>query len=102
VPDTGYFSRGTWNFVCDTCGLIYKASKARLSTTQYGGPPTLRVCPTCWDVRNPQEFVRGVADPRAIPWSRPLPDFSVTNPDGGVPAFPRVMDASPMDSLTMG
>ena len=101
MAQSGYYKKGAWNFVCDTCGSWYKSTSSFLSTSQNGGPPILRVCPHCVDVRNPQEFVRPVADPTVIPWSRPLPNFIFTDVASSS-SFPRVMDAAPMDSMTMG
>jgi hypothetical protein len=31
------------------------------------------VCREDWEPRQPQDFVRGVADQQAVPWSRPEP-----------------------------
>ena len=32
-----------------------------------------RVCYRCMEIRNPQDFVRGVPDNQAPPWTRPTP-----------------------------
>jgi hypothetical protein len=28
-------------------------------------------CRTCWEVRHPQDFVRGVPDIQSVPWAQP-------------------------------
>lgn len=102
MAQTGFYRSGAWNFVCDTCGSIYKSNASTLSTSENGGPPILRVCPHCVDVRNPQEFVRGVADPTVIPWSRPLPNFTFADSSSDTAFPPRTMDTQVMDMETMG
>lgn len=56
---------GQWNAICDRCGEQHKSSGLRLEWTG------LRVCSGCFDVRHPQEFLRGKADRQAPPWVRP-------------------------------
>lgn len=69
-----YYKSGDWNAECDVCGQKYKASKLKL---RWDG---LRVCPKDFEYRNPQDFVRGVQDNQAVPFSRPEPpDVFVTN-----------------------
>ena len=55
---------GDYNAICDKCGMKRKAST--LSRDWQG----LRLCPQCFDTRNPQDFVRGVEDNQTVPWSR--------------------------------
>ena len=54
------------------------------------------VCQDCWEPRQPQDFVRGVADIQAPPWTRPegtdvfvdadgIADFSATPLTGAAP-----------------
>lgn len=60
-----YFLLGTYNSICDQCGFKYKDKDMR---TQWDG---LRVCKSCWEPRNPQDFVRGVQDNQSVPIARP-------------------------------
>jgi hypothetical protein len=66
------FEAGQWNVCCDRCGQEFKARQLRLEWTN------LRVCHGigtngCWEPRNAQEKVKGVADRQAPPWVRPEP-----------------------------
>ena len=63
----GYFSRwdrGDWDAICDVCGRKFKASKLKM---RWDG---IMACPQDWEPRQPQDFVRGVADPQLVPWVR--------------------------------
>jgi len=51
----GFRAGGHW-VVCDVCGMSIRANKAK--RTWEG----LVVCPTDYETRHPQEFVRGIAD----------------------------------------
>ena len=59
---------GDWIYDCPRCGFEIWASQARKEWTG------LRVCSGCWDKRNPQDFVRGVADRQSVPFSNHPPD----------------------------
>ena len=62
-----YYSRynsGDWKAICDVCGREFKASKLK---QRWDG---LMVDSLCWEARQPQDFVRGVADPQLVPWVR--------------------------------
>ena len=68
-----YFSRydkGDWKALCDVCGREYKASQLN---KRWDG---LMCCRQDWEPRQPQDFVRGVADPQLVPWTRPEPSDS--------------------------
>ncbi len=56
---------GDWLAICDSCGRKYKASSLRL---RWDG---LMVCQQDFEMRQPQDFVHGVADQIAPPWTRP-------------------------------
>ena len=56
---------GNWNTICDSCGRQFKASMLR---QRWDG---LMVCDGDWEPRQPQDFVRGMADKQAPPWARP-------------------------------
>lgn len=60
-----FFRSGSWNFFCDLCGAKTKSDDSMLT---WNG---LRVCKHHKEVRNPQDFVRGVKDDPSVPWSRP-------------------------------
>jgi hypothetical protein len=79
-----YFAEGQWNAICQQCGLKRKSGEIVL---RWDG---LMVCkttvnPGCWEPRQPQDFVRGVKDEQAPPWTRPdsEPEFvdMATRPD---------------------
>ena len=60
------YSRGNWLTICDVCGRKYEASSLKL---RWDG---VMVCSGDWEPRQPQDFVRGVADYQApaprLPW----------------------------------
>lgn len=62
--ESDYYASGQWNFYCDLCGKKAKSSKG---VKTWNG---LRVCAWHKEVRNPQDFVRGVKDDQSVPWSR--------------------------------
>jgi hypothetical protein len=61
------YVRGDWKAICDVCGRLYKGSQLR---ARWDG---MMVCKDDWEPRHPQDFVRGVADVQAPPWTRPEP-----------------------------
>lgn len=64
------YVHGQWNVICDRCGFKYKSAQLRREWTHLmtcHGPGTNG----CWEERHPQEFVRGVPDRQAPPWTRP-------------------------------
>lgn len=71
------FELGTYNATCDRCGREYKARQLRLEWTG------LRVCGQCYDVRHPQDFVRGKPDRQSPPWVRPEPAEIDVSPGSG-------------------
>ena len=56
---------GDHNYICDKCGFKRPASTGR---KDWQG---LYLCPGCFDLRNPQDFVKGVEDKQTVPWARP-------------------------------
>jgi hypothetical protein len=67
------FELGKWKAVCQRCGFDYKNTQLRLEWTG------LRVCSgagtnDCYEVRHPQDFVKGKEDRQAPPWVSPEPD----------------------------
>jgi hypothetical protein len=89
-----FFRPGSWNNVCQQCGLVFKAEDISL---EWDG---LRVCPKCLDYRHPQELVRPVVDPTPPRWTSPQVDNFLTNLGGG-DAY-RVLDSYQIDSTTLG
>lgn len=72
-----YYKKGDWNCICDVCGFKRKASEMQ---QRWDG---VMVCREDWEPRQPQDFVRGVGDAMAVPFTRPdtPPTFvSVTFP----------------------
>ena len=65
---TRYYKKGDWNADCDICGRTYKASRLK---KRWDG---FMCCPQDWNIRQPQDFVRGIPDQQAPPWTRPETD----------------------------
>jgi hypothetical protein len=61
------YDRGDWKAICESCGRIVKASQLK---KRWDG---FMVDERCWEPRQPQDFVRGVADYQAPPFTRPEP-----------------------------
>jgi len=59
------YVRGSWNCICESCGRLVKAGELR---QRWDG---FMVDEQCWEPRQPQDFVRGVADYQAPPFTRP-------------------------------
>ena len=66
---TPSYLRGDWKALCDVCGRQVKASELR---QRWDG---FKVDDRCWEPRQPQDFVRGVADYQAPPFTRPEPEW---------------------------
>lgn len=62
-----YFVSGDYNAICDSCGQKVKAS---LVKKRWDG---LMVCSSCWEPRQPQDFVKAKTDKIIVPWTRPRP-----------------------------
>jgi len=69
-----HFVIGTWNCTCDRCGQKRKAYELR---REWDG---IMTCKRCWEPRQPQDFVRGVADDQSAPWTRPDPEPTYVDP----------------------
>lgn len=59
-----YAAPGQWNFYCDLCGAKRKSGTAQRTWDGH------YVCSHHKEVRNPQDFVRGVKDDQSVPWTR--------------------------------
>lgn len=75
-----FLKLGDWNACCAECGRKRKAGSLQMSWKGYW------VCPEHWEPRQPQDFVRGVPDVQAPPWTQPLPALVFVS--SGVPDFP--------------
>lgn len=63
-----YLKWGTWNVICDRCGVKRKADQVRKEWTG------LIVCKDkCWEARHPQDFVRAVNDDQSVAFVRSEP-----------------------------
>jgi hypothetical protein len=67
VSSYARYDKGDWKADCDVCGRTYKASQLQ---KRWDG---LMCCTQDWEIRQPQDFVRGVADTQVAPWTRPEP-----------------------------
>jgi len=87
-----YFSRydkGEWSTICDVCGRKFRNQDLR---QRWDG---LKTCSDDWEPRQPQDFVRGVADYQAPVWTRPEPadqfvPVTIIYDDYGNPLMPAV------------
>ena len=69
-----YYDNGTYNAICDECGRQFRAFQL---TKRWDG---LMVCSGDWETRQPQDFVRGVADKMVPLWTRPELADTFINP----------------------
>lgn len=65
MPKIGYYVPGDWNAQCDECGRGFKFSQLNI---RWDGQ---WCCSACWEIRQPQDFVRGIKDDQSIPVARP-------------------------------
>lgn len=65
MPKLGYYVQGDWNAQCDECGRGFKFSQLAL---RWDGA---WVDSACWEIRQPQDFVRGIKDVQGVPIARP-------------------------------
>jgi len=71
---------GTFYRICDRCARKRYAEDTRLTWDN------LMVCAdTCWEPRQPQDFVRGVPDPQTVPNPRPRPADVFVSPGDVTP-----------------
>ena len=61
------YDKGDWIALCDVCSRKYKASNLK---KRWDG---LMCCDDDWEIRQPQDFVRGIADTQIAPWLRSEP-----------------------------
>lgn len=60
-----WYKKGSWNCLCDICGVQYKADQLRKN---WKG---LYVCPSDYETRQPLEFIRARSEDTTVPFSRP-------------------------------
>ena len=58
------WDNGGWNVICDVCGRQFKDNELQLRWDGF------MVCSGDWEPRQPQDFVHGVADKQAPPFTR--------------------------------
>ena len=68
------FVSGDFKAMCDRCGRIFKGSELR---REWDG---LMVCAGDFEIRHPQDFVRGIADKQVPPWTRSEPEDVFVGP----------------------
>jgi len=68
-----YYVPGDYNVVCDVCSKKIKASDAK---QRWDG---LIVCPSDFEHRHPQDYIRAKTDKITVPFTRPIPTFIFTN-----------------------
>lgn len=62
-----YYKPGDFYRICDRSGFKRRASKTRKEWDGY------MVRNESWEVRHPQDLVRGVSDDQSVPEARPRP-----------------------------
>jgi len=61
------YVKGDWLGDCEVCGATRLASELRMRWDGF------RVDARCFETRQPQDFVRGIVDQQAPPWTAPEP-----------------------------
>lgn len=65
--NNNYFKHGSWNVICDVCGVRFKADQVRKRWDN------LIVCDKDWEADHPQKYIRARADPKPVPYIRTEP-----------------------------
>ena len=68
-----YYTSGEWNLICDVCSKKIKAGEAK---KRWDG---LIVCPSDFEHRHEQDYVRARTDKITVPFTRPIPPVTFTN-----------------------
>lgn len=68
-----YFKSGSWNVICDVCGVRYKADEVK---KRWDG---LIVCAEDWEADHPQKYLRVRGDPRPAAFVRNEPADTFIN-----------------------
>ena len=69
---------GDFKAICDVCGRLFKGSQLK---QRWDG---VRVCEGDFEIRHPQDFVRGVPDFQVPPFTRPENQNGFILPNGFV------------------
>jgi hypothetical protein len=64
MSDADYLALGDWNANCSICGQKFKASELK---KHWQGQWR---CARDWEPRQPQDFVRGIAEAQTPPWTQ--------------------------------
>ena len=64
---SNYYKSGVTNVLCDVCGVKYKSDELR---KRWDG---FMVCHEDWEVRHPQDYIRGSKPQKAPEYTRPEP-----------------------------
>ena len=62
-----YYIPGQWWIICDVCSIKTKSAEAK---QRWDG---CIVCKNCFEMRQPQDFVKARADKITVPFTRPRP-----------------------------
>jgi hypothetical protein len=65
MGEKDFLKLGSWNVCCDRCGQKYKGEELQKEWTG------LRVCHSCHEPRNQQDFLKGVPDCKPKSYYRP-------------------------------
>lgn len=87
-----YYEPGDWNITCARCGRKRKAISDGMRQLPPGvSGAGMWVCPEHWNVRQPQDFVRGIPDRMTPPFVQPpsdtTPSMCTANGLSAVPGF---------------
>jgi hypothetical protein len=61
------YKSGVWNVICDRCAMQVKSDQIMKEWTGF------LVCPSCYENRHPQDFLKARLDKISVPFSRPEP-----------------------------
>lgn len=67
MTQNNYYKKGSYNAICYVCGFERKADEMKL---RWDG---VYVCKEDWEIRQPQDFVRGQPEEQKLPWTQPEP-----------------------------
>lgn len=87
-----YYQGGNYNAICDSCGKKFKFSDLK---KRWDG---IWVCHQDWEIRHPQDFLKGIKDNQSVPVSRPeaLDTFTI------ITATYPLVDGFAVDTLLLG
>ena len=71
--NNNYFKKGSYNIICDVCGVRSKANEVR---KRWDG---LIVCAKDWEPDHPQKYLRVPSDPKQVPFVRSEPQDTFVN-----------------------